>query len=478
MFDSGHMSGLSSSFFNLMNGLGTTNDQGAHLSFCARERIPVAIIEGCMRTDPILRNIVEAAPADAIRAWRHFGDSDNNRTAQWADVEEALDYRNAVELALAYSEIYGGAVVVPSFDSSVVSMAAMKNGFNLEDLPRNGRNLRGWLVFSASELKEYRKDFAFFRPADPRNHFPEKWELLNNYGDGNAGFIRSATTKKTVIDTSWTHPIMGPRALRHSRPRIGEGYFGESRVDVMFDYIARSVTSQMSGATALQKGTIDVFKGDFAQRIEECQADPIKLQAVMDDINGRLRQIMATTSANHPAALDNQESLTRLGDNNAARGSDALIKQYVELLAAARPMPLTRALGRQTSGMSNDDEGGLAHWYDLVDAFRTKRMGKLLRWMDEIVAHDQGLQVQSWEYGELHPLTEKERADIEKVRADRDKVYSEIGLPGLRGRIVENLANSGTYAFTPQEVTNAQLVVDDLDDNEGDLGEGDAGTPD
>lgn len=480
--DHGHMDGLASSFFNLMSGLGTTNDQSSYNNFCARDRIPVPVIEGCMRTDPILRNIIEAAPADTIRAWRNFDEASPEVTTEWTDIEEELDYRTAVELALAYSEIYGGAVVVPSFDSSAVSLSSMGSSFDVEDLPRGGRNLRGWLVFGASELKEHNPNFAFFRPADPRRHFPERWELINSYHDNVQGrFIRSLANKKTVIHSSWTHPVIGPRALRHSKPRIGEGYFGESRIDIMFDYISRSVMSQMSGATSMMKGTIDVFKGDFAERIDECQADPVMLQRVMDDINARLKHLMATTSANHPAALDNNESLERLGTNNIAAGTDTLIKGYVDLLVASRPIPLTRALGRQTSGMSNDDEGGLSHWYDLVDAFRNKRMLKLLRWMDQITAHDQGTDTQIWTFGELHPATEAQTADLQKKRAERDQIYHNIGIPGVQGRIMEKLAASGTYDFTEEEVNNMLTNVDDIDDLDNDLSEieePDAGTRD
>jgi len=461
---------LNSSFFNLISGAGTNNDQIAHTKFCARDRMEIPVLEGIMRVDPIMRNIIEAAPADAIRAWREFTGGDPEDQEAWGNLEIDLDYKSAIEDLLVYSEVYGGAVIVPSFDESVVARGDYANEFDLDSIPEGGNNLRGWLVYASSEVKEHNTFGSAFRPADPRSHHPEVWEIVqNNYGSMDARSFRSfMPTKKVLLHASWTMPVIGAKPMRHNRPRHGSGYFGESRIDVMFDYAMRSNMSQSSGATALLKSTIDVFYADFGERIRECEGDPVKLQQVLDDVNGRLRTIMSTSSANHPLALDKStEGMERLGTNNSAAGVDKLIKQYVELLAAARPMPLTRALGQQTSGMSSDDEGGLSHWYDLVDAYRQKRLQKTLAFMDSVVARDRGVATLPWKFGDLHPATEKEIAELEKIRAERDKHYTDIGLPLVRGHIMQNLAASGTYDFSQDEIDNMMLDIQALPDDNG-----------
>lgn len=450
------MAKLFSSFVNSVSGLGTSNDQDAHTSFCARERMGVRTLEGLMRVEPILRNIVEAAPADTLRAWRVFS-SESEGDKVWNNLETILDYKEAIETALVYSEVYGGAVIVPSFDLAAFSAEAYRRPFNVEDVAKGGYNLRGWLVYAASELHDEDKNkfTNIFKPSDPRKGFPERWEIKTN---GN-----TLPNRKTLIHSSWCIPIMGPRAMRHDRPTIGGGYFGESRIDIMFDYIKRASTSQMAAASALLKANIDVFYSDFGAELEGC-ATAEEAMNVIQQAQARVAFSMKTTSSNHPITLaKGDEELQRLGNNAVSTGMKDTMGSLVELMVAARPIPITRALGQQSKGLSNSNDQDLKHWYDLVDAFRRKRLPKAIRQMDIIAARDNNIALPTWEFGELKPLTQKEGAELAAMRATTDAAYNAMELPDIMAKIVKKLAEEGTYSFSAEEVENAAIQASEIE---------------
>ena len=103
----------------------------------------------------------------------------------------------------------------------------------------------------------------------------------------------------------------------------------------------------------------------------------------------------------------------------------------LNVMAGAADIPLTRLTGKQEAGLSGKDEGSLRNYYDSVKAKQELVISPILAPLDAMLIRsalgkpDDGIWA-SWV--PLFQLSEKEKADIDKIEAETVDIYARTGL--------------------------------------------------
>lgn len=112
--------------------------------------------------------------------------------------------------------------------------------------------------------------------------------------------------------------------------------------------------------------------------------------------------------------------------------ADVLNLFMVRMASAAR-MPVTVLMGQSPTGMNATGESDLRLWYDQVQEYQTDEIAPAIErfWSLVFAAEDfDGEAPEAWsvQFGRLWQKTDKEQAEVEKITADKDKIYIDTGV--------------------------------------------------
>ncbi|WP_164762644.1 DUF1073 domain-containing protein [Mesorhizobium sp. M7A.F.Ca.MR.245.00.0.0] len=112
-------------------------------------------------------------------------------------------------------------------------------------------------------------------------------------------------------------------------------------------------------------------------------------------------------------------------------GLDVLQAQSQEHMASVSHIPLVKLLGTQPAGLNASSEGEIQVFYDYVHSFQEKLFRKPLHFLLGLVMislwgeTDDGI---GFEFEKLEETNEKEAAEVEKTKAERDQILIDTGV--------------------------------------------------
>lgn len=420
------------SFMNGKSGMGGEGDQSGG-QYTARPRLQAHLIEQIMRTQPLVRMAIEAAPEDIVRAWRVYESADD----EWQDIEDEYDLEATMERALIYADAYGGALLVPRYDEGAVSLEQMGlPAFK----PRRG-SLIGFRVYLPQQLRDYARRTAEVKLQ--ANGLPEIYAIKKN-----------GTATEVPIHSSWTIPVFGAfltDTLTSGRTSVTcENKFGESKVDMIFDDMTRDIAGLHAISHLLSKSIIDTLSiPGLAEAISNC-SDAEKAGALMGATNRALAGVQGA-SAYQPMLIDKNEELKRQ-QLSGAQGFSSMSTVLSDRFLAATGVPRTRLVGEQSKGLNNGGESDLKNWYDRVGTVRRRRLKIPLREIDKLIAHDTGKTTPRWKFGNLWELTRTQEADIDKKNAETDQIYMNADVPFIQTAVAYRIQKR--YRLTEEQLAD------------------------
>lgn len=139
----------------------------------------------------------------------------------------------------------------------------------------------------------------------------------------------------------------------------------------------------------------------------------------------RMNIIQMSKSAIRAVLLGDNEEWTR--DTVNLSGVPQIIEVFMGRLSGVCGIPQTKLFGRSPAGMNATGESDLALYYDMVKAAQRNEMRpQLTQLVDIIRAHKKIANPLSVEFNPLFQLTEKEKAEVEKLEADTDKARADM----------------------------------------------------
>jgi len=403
---------------NIIANIGTDRDKAAH-SHYVNTTIPDDQLIAMYRTSALARNVIDLPAEDATREWREWQADAEQITALEAE-EKRLGLQGKTMQNIKRGRLFGGAAIYIGTRDLDASKPL--------DPARIGRGgLQYLAVLNRSEIT------AGEIQRDPR---------LPGYGKPIMYRMNPATGSSVDIHPSRLVVAMGeelPDDRYSSQPGWGD-----------------STLNATIGAVR----NLDATIANIASLVFEAKIDVI-------GING-FNEGLRTGGAAYEAVVLARTGLTARGKGiNGALLMDAddtydqksasfatlpdIIDRFMQMVAAAAGIPMTRLFGIAAAGMNATGAGDEKVYFDRVRVMQTLDLDPAMEILNECLIRsaigNRPPEVH-WTWRPLFQTTAKERADLGKVLVDSVKILFDMDIlpqEALADTIVNTLTESGAF---------------------------------
>lgn len=384
---------------NVMSGMGTTIDRQMYAGYSL---IPVTPqqAEAAYRTSWLMRKIIDIPPLDMTREWRGWqAEKDDIEALERA--ERKFQLREKCKRALILARLWGGSAIIIGIKGDDPAEPL--------DVGRVRKDGLSYLhVMSRHQITADQLD------TDPESEWfghPVKFTL--------------STTKGEVASI---HPSRVVSFIGQPMPEgsllATEQYWG--------DPLYQSIETALKNADLSQDG--------FAALIDEAKIDILKIPdltelAGSDEYETRLINRLASAqrgkSTWRALVLDAMEEWDQREVNWS--GMPDIINTYLQLVAGAADIPVTRLLGQSPKGLQSTGEGEERDYHAMVMARQNELLAPALDRIDEVLIRST---LGDWpedihyRFNSLAEMSPKDVAEIEKKRSETIKTYADTALIG------------------------------------------------
>lgn len=418
---------------NVVAGLGTDRDKRAYSMWALPRDLNRDELENMYRGSWLAKKIVNIVADDMTRAgWHVLFDGDElGTTIEQAEKRFAVQHK--INDALKWSRLYGGALVIIGTKEK-----------NLEK-PLDVRNIK-------------KGDFRHL-------HVIDRWRVspagaLNRDLDSpNFGMPDSYLISESTVRVHHT------RVLRFNGEKLPyfswlkKGMWDDSVLQHLLDALLNYESTMQGIATMMYEANIDVVKSDSLNEI-------LARKGGEDLLTKRFQVAALLKSFNRMLLLDGTETFEKKSNNFA--NLDKIGQQFAIDVCGAADIPMTRLFGQSAAGLSATGDNDIRNHYDMVSAKQESELRPPLEYLYEVLVRSELGHMPDdfrFEFNPLWQLSDKEQADVEKTRADRDKVYVDMGVV-TEGLVARELKERGTYRnMTAEDVDMAEELSEPMDEN-------------
>jgi phage-related protein (TIGR01555 family) len=395
---------------NVVTMLGTTSDKLSYHRVYGESWYDTDELEDLYYSDPFAQRVIRE-PVDA--AFRQGYDLTYGGKL---DAETIEDDRKAIEDLLfdlkaehAYKEaqywgrLYGIGGLLLGVDDGLDPSEPL----DVEKIQEGGFLYTEPLTYAEMTWKDSYDD-----PKEPKFGEPKIW-LVTRTSSGSGSTSESVEVHESRI-------ILARGIPTSQRKREENGWRDASYLQAPFRYLRNWDSAQMGVANMLTDASQAVIKiTDFVKLLA---SEEIAI------FTNRMR-IMELARSLRIMLIDAEKEAFEYVERTFA-GIGDLLDKTAGALAGAVGMPQTVLFGRSPSGLSATGESDIRGWYDEIEARRTEAYQPDFERLIYYAALATGADApETWgmSWHSLWQETEKEKADREKVIADTDKVYWDMG---------------------------------------------------
>ena len=384
---------------NLLSGMGGRRDKTRYTRPSPVTRLSDIELAALYYGDPIAADAVDYLPEDMTKAGFEVN-GDNG------ELEQAFNELHGPEKfkeALAYTELYGGAIILMDIEGS--------GTYDQPYDPAKGKKVRALRVYPRTRI-----DLGLMKqvvlPESP--YFEDYEQFVIRKIDGSTF---TAHASRCLIFKS---PIRVDPTMAGF---VGyERYWGLSAVLRYYDAVAAYGTL-IQGLTHLsQELAVGKYK---LSNLEQLVAE-----GDYRAINRRMDAIDTQKSIVNGVFLGEGEDYTR--EQLTLSGVDSLTDRFMMHVAAATRYSVTRLFGRSAAGLNATGKGDQDNYYDRVKSAQTNRMTPPLIRLLEVLNNSlkvlpKGEKI-AVTYNPLYPLDSTQEADVRYKIAQADAVYIDRGV--------------------------------------------------
>lgn len=410
--------GILDSFMSFVSGLGTGRDK-ATTNVYVFSPLGKDQLEKAYRGDWLSRKVVDIPAKDATRAWRRWM-ATNEQIEAIETVERVLGVRQKVYRALQLSRLYGGSLLFFSDGTPDQSKPL--------DVTTIGRDGLQYLhVFNRYQLGS--NGNINYDIGSPYFNQPDLY-VVNTRNGGQIPIHPSRTIR--FIGTPYPDDDLSG----------AEPFWGDSVLQATQDALRAAASSHQNIASLVEEAVVDIIKiPDLADDLATEQTTAVL---------ARRWAIAAQMKSNNGAlVIDGQEDYQQKAINFTALPD--VIKTMMQIASGAADIPVTRMLGMSPAGMNATGESDTRNYYDKISSDQENDLRPALAPLDEaIIRSALGSRPPSIYYA-FNPLwqsTDKEKAEIGKLKAETANIYSTTGLipePVLQHAVANDLTETGVY---------------------------------
>lgn len=383
---------------NLVTGMGGGNDPSSYTRNVFRLQVTPLEADALYVNDWLGAAVVDAIPDDMVREWRELKGIEGTQLEDYEEAEREFKTKEVLTRALKWSRLYGGAGVVMGIDGTGEMHEPL-------DIERVKKGQLKWL----SVLDRY-------------HLVPTK---VNSFNPLRAGWD----------EPEFYRAFSGPDEIHRSRILFFHGVALPYRLAIRNWFWGGSVLDRVLDAIQ-DAGTV---QHGVAQLVVEAKVDVYKIPGLMfklstpegtSEIHERIRLMQMGKSINNAIIMDAAEEWEQKTDA-LSQGLAGLLEQFLEVVAGAAGIPVTRLLGKSPTGLNATGEENTRNYYDHVKHLQESKLDPVLRALDEVMLrHTFGSVPEDFEseFNSLWQQSETERSATQLQDSTRDLAYLSAGV--------------------------------------------------
>lgn len=430
---------------NVMSGRGTSVDKRTFNAWGMVQMAPQEA-EAAYRTNWLARKIVDIPAKDMTREGRAW-------QAKKDDIEKLEAEENRLQLwskllrCLILARLFGGAALIP-----YTGDLDLEQPLNLNAVKAGGLRfihvLNRWQLSVGEEITDVTSEW-FGRP--------EWYEITGRQG-----------TSRARLHPSRVFDFVGQRVPEGTQFTAADSWYWGDSVLQAIDETIKDATAAANGFAALTDvAAVSIYK------IPEL-LDSVGTQEYEDRLLNMIGLSHRGRSTHRAELIDKDMDWEQR--QVTWDGIPEVMMSFMELVAGAADIPVTRLLGQSPKGLQSTGKGEQQDYHDKVKADQKEILRPQLERLDELLIRSAlGSRPSDiyFEFNDLEQPDEAKDAEIEKKVADTIKVYSDTGLINedvlgkmARGRIIEGGRWPGSEAAF-EESDNEGLADPEEDPDAG-----------
>lgn len=391
---------------NVFTGLGTSRDKTQHGSFVTLGNIPDHELSGLYHQNDTAKRLVSLKPREMLRQGYTVNvRDDTDASSAIAQTLRTLSTNAKLVDAMIWGRLFGGAAIIIGAD--------------------DGRGAEEPLDENAI------RSIKFLHVVDRRSLWPESvfTDPLNDefYGEPETYRVtaQDGSSQNLLVHRSRLLLFGGAHTSAEERQRLGG-----------WDH---SVLAAMYGALR----QFDNVWQAAEQLMSDASQAVFKIQGLMSMIAGGQKDVLQTRMQ----LVDMSRSVARALLLDAEGGEDFertssnftdaqnMLDKFMLRLASAAEMPVTILMGRSPAGENATGESDFRAWYDTIRTAQENELEPQLARLVRLImltkdGPTNGVEPETWEirFDPLWQATPEEQATIEKITAEKDKIYLETGV--------------------------------------------------
>lgn len=416
---------------NVQAGLGTARDKHSYTDYKVARVFTEEQLSNIYRVSWIAGQIVDLPTDDMTRRWRIATcEAFENDAKAFSEIENRFLLREKVSKALRWSRLFGGAVIVIAID-----------GDNFEeplDITKVRKNtLRQLVVFdryniSPSALLEQ-------DPMSPDFGLPMEYTV---------NLTGQRIHRTRVVRLSGQH-------LPYNAAKQ-QNFWDDSVLQRVYDAVLNVDTVFASVASMFFEANVDVIT---TEGLSDLLATPHGQKKVIS----RYATAAMMKSFNKLLLLDASETYDK--KQNSFASIHDVIEKFMVFVSGAADIPVTRLFGTSATGMNATGDNDIRNYYDHLSSKQNTELRPALRYIDEIMLRSEyGSMPEDYdfEFNPLWQMSDKEKSEVEKLRADRDNVYVAMGVVSEL-TVARQLMQDGTYPLTKEDLDDLEDKLEEME---------------
>jgi hypothetical protein len=432
---------------NVMSGMGTTADKRVFSQYMFAPMTGQEA-EAAYRSSWLVRKIVDVPPFDMTREWRDW-QAKKDVIEKIEAEERRLQIKAKCQRGLVLARLFGGAGLILDIGDADPTEPLRPDAVRAGGL-RSARLLSRWQLTEGQPRLD---------PEDPWVDQPDFYTVRANNG------------REVKFHPSRVVPFIGQKVPEGSFFPAASWFWGDPIMQSVGEAVKNADLAQSGFAGLIDRAAVDVFKFKDLMSI-------VGTQEGEDKINARVAWTSRAKSSNRAMLIDAEDDWQQV--QASFSGIPDTMMAFLNVVAGAADIPVTRLLGQSPKGLQSTGEGEERDYKDMIKARQDELLGPALDQVDEVLLRSATGSRPSDVYYLFAPLIgldEKEAAEVENKNALTIKTYADTGIipdTALATMAKNKIIEGGNWPGSEAAFEEAEAAGDDPLDpanqqNEGDL---------
>ena len=398
---------ITDGFKNILKGLGTSKDPRQNTYYQQGMRITQKTANDLYVYNWLAAKVVDIPIDDATRKWRNLLISDADEKKEIETLMQEFEIKTKINQAAKWARVFGGAVIIAIIDGEDPAEPLIVDQIRPGTL-KNFIVLDRWNIYPGGIDRDITsKNFSN----------PEYYTVARNGQN-----IHHTRLTKLSGDTSTLMELEL------------QNFWGNSIFTKQLEPITDSQVTSQSIADLIYESNVDVYRINGLNGLVAEGQDEIVIK--------RLKIASEMKSILNAVVLDKEDEYEK--KTNTFTTLPDIDDRFIQKVAGASDIPVTRLLGVSPTGMNATGESDMLNYYDNVQSIQENDLRPPVSWMDSVICANAGLPLFEYEFLPLKQLTEAEQADVNLKRAQTNQIYLDQGVITEVDTLTQ-LAEDGTY---------------------------------